>query len=141
MRGMVTHDEQTYRQAADICTSDRWQKTIKGNNLNSFPCPSLFLLCFLLFRPLSVCLQFEACIWYMRARVCVCCLGLPSMLFQSMLLSTFVLILCMVIGTAVAFCNSPIYCEGPILKRIQLARLFPDSKTFVDMVKKRNHGY
>lgn len=54
-----------------------------------------------------------------------------------MLLSTFVLILCMVIGTAVAFCNSPIYCEGPILKRIQLARLFPDSKTFVDMVKKK----
>ena len=32
-------------------------------------------------------------------------------------------------------CNSPIYCEGPILKTVQLARIFPDSKTFVDMVK------
>ncbi|RCH82276.1 hypothetical protein CU097_001896 [Rhizopus azygosporus] len=30
-------------------------------------------------------------------------------------------------------CDSPIYCEGPILKTVQLAKLFPDSKTFVDM--------
>ncbi|OBZ88799.1 Trehalase [Choanephora cucurbitarum] len=30
-------------------------------------------------------------------------------------------------------CDSPIYCEGPLLKTIQLARIFPDSKTFVDM--------
>lgn len=30
-------------------------------------------------------------------------------------------------------CDSPIYCEGDILKTVQLARIFPDSKTFVDM--------
>ncbi|KAI9033627.1 Six-hairpin glycosidase-like protein [Phycomyces nitens] len=30
-------------------------------------------------------------------------------------------------------CHSPIYCEGPLLKAVQLAELFPDSKTFVDM--------
>ncbi|CAO3637835.1 unnamed protein product [Cunninghamella echinulata] len=30
-------------------------------------------------------------------------------------------------------CDSPIYCEGPLLKTVQLAGLFPDSKTFVDM--------
>ncbi|KAI9279182.1 trehalase [Sporodiniella umbellata] len=30
-------------------------------------------------------------------------------------------------------CDSPIYCEGPILKTVQLAELFSDSKTFVDM--------
>ncbi|KAI7865437.1 trehalase [Spinellus fusiger] len=30
-------------------------------------------------------------------------------------------------------CDSPIYCEGDILKTVELARLFPDSKTFVDM--------
>ncbi|ORY99570.1 glycoside hydrolase [Absidia repens] len=30
-------------------------------------------------------------------------------------------------------CNSPIYCEGPLLKAVQLAQLFADSKTFVDM--------
>lgn len=31
-------------------------------------------------------------------------------------------------------CDSPIYCEGPLLKTVQLAGLYPDSKTFVDMV-------
>ncbi|KAI8377911.1 trehalase [Radiomyces spectabilis] len=30
-------------------------------------------------------------------------------------------------------CNSPIYCDGPLLKTVQMARLFEDSKTFVDM--------
>ncbi|CAO3591104.1 unnamed protein product [Absidia cylindrospora] len=35
------------------------------------------------------------------------------------------------------FCNSPIYCEGPLLKTVQLAKLFPDSKTFVDMPTKK----
>lgn len=29
-------------------------------------------------------------------------------------------------------CDSPIYCEGPILKTVELASLYPDSKTFVD---------
>lgn len=37
-------------------------------------------------------------------------------------------------------CNSPIYCEGPILRTVQLARLFPDSKTFVDMVIRPPHA-
>ncbi|KAG0175338.1 hypothetical protein DFQ28_003600 [Apophysomyces sp. BC1034] len=36
-------------------------------------------------------------------------------------------------ATAVALCDSPIYCEGPLLKTVQMARLFHDSKTFVDM--------
>lgn len=31
-------------------------------------------------------------------------------------------------------CDSPIYCDGPILKTVQLTRVFADSKTFVDMV-------
>lgn len=35
-------------------------------------------------------------------------------------------------------CNSPIYCEGPLLKTVQLARLYDDSKTFVDMVRYLN---
>lgn len=30
-------------------------------------------------------------------------------------------------------CNSKIYCYGELLCTIQLARIFPDSKTFVDM--------
>ncbi|XP_063533891.1 trehalase-like [Cydia strobilella] len=30
-------------------------------------------------------------------------------------------------------CNSSIYCTGEMLHRIQLAKIFPDSKTFVDM--------
>ncbi|XP_049869346.1 uncharacterized protein LOC126369097 [Pectinophora gossypiella] len=30
-------------------------------------------------------------------------------------------------------CNSSIYCRGDLLHRVQLARVFPDSKTFVDM--------
>ncbi|KAI8343199.1 trehalase [Chlamydoabsidia padenii] len=34
-------------------------------------------------------------------------------------------------------CSSPIYCEGPLLKTVQLARLFDDSKTFVDMPTKK----
>ncbi|ORY93580.1 Six-hairpin glycosidase-like protein [Syncephalastrum racemosum] len=29
-------------------------------------------------------------------------------------------------------CDSPIYCDGPLLKTVQLAALYPDSKTFVD---------
>ncbi|KAI9494172.1 trehalase [Zychaea mexicana] len=29
-------------------------------------------------------------------------------------------------------CDSPIYCEGPLLRIVQLASLYPDSKTFVD---------
>lgn len=30
-------------------------------------------------------------------------------------------------------CNSSIYCTGDLLHKVQLARLFPDSKTFVDL--------
>ena len=30
-------------------------------------------------------------------------------------------------------CESLIYCKGSLLQRIQMARIYPDSKTFVDM--------
>nr|XP_053607357.1 uncharacterized protein LOC128673501 [Plodia interpunctella] len=33
----------------------------------------------------------------------------------------------------VSVCNSSIYCSGELLHRVQLARLYPDSKTFVDL--------
>lgn len=36
-------------------------------------------------------------------------------------------------GSVIAPCDSPIYCHGDILKEIELARPFTDSKTFVDM--------
>ncbi|KXH62301.1 trehalase [Colletotrichum nymphaeae SA-01] len=36
-------------------------------------------------------------------------------------------------GSVVAPCDSPIYCHGDILKEVELARPFSDSKTFVDM--------
>lgn len=36
-------------------------------------------------------------------------------------------------GLVVAPCDSPIYCYGDILREIELARPFSDSKTFVDL--------
>lgn len=36
-------------------------------------------------------------------------------------------------GSAIAPCDSPIYCYGDFLKEIELARPFADSKTFVDL--------
>ncbi|KAK5657080.1 hypothetical protein OQA88_3608 [Cercophora sp. LCS_1] len=36
-------------------------------------------------------------------------------------------------GSVIAPCDSPIYCHGELLKAIELARPFSDSKTFVDM--------
>lgn len=36
-------------------------------------------------------------------------------------------------GSVVAPCDSPIYCHGDLLKDVELARPFSDSKTFVDM--------
>lgn len=36
-------------------------------------------------------------------------------------------------GSVVAPCDSPIYCYGELLKQIELAQPFSDSKTFVDM--------
>lgn len=33
----------------------------------------------------------------------------------------------------IAPCNSPLYCQGEILKAIQLAKPFEDSKTYVDL--------
>jgi len=36
-------------------------------------------------------------------------------------------------GSVTAPCDSPIYCQGEILKAIELAQPFTDSKTFVDM--------
>lgn len=35
--------------------------------------------------------------------------------------------------TIVPYCNSSIYCSGELLHKVQLARIFPDSKTFVDL--------
>ncbi|KAI5459802.1 trehalase-like protein [Mariannaea sp. PMI_226] len=40
-------------------------------------------------------------------------------------------------GSVIAPCDSPIYCYGDILKEIELAHPFSDSKTFVDMPAKR----
>lgn len=37
-------------------------------------------------------------------------------------------------GSVIAPCDSPIYCHGEILKQVELARPFMDSKTFVDML-------
>jgi len=36
-------------------------------------------------------------------------------------------------GSVTAPCDSPIYCQGELLKAVELARPFVDSKTFVDM--------
>ncbi|KAK4462102.1 glycoside hydrolase [Cladorrhinum samala] len=36
-------------------------------------------------------------------------------------------------GSIIAPCDSPIYCYGDLLKGVELARPFADSKTFVDM--------
>lgn len=36
-------------------------------------------------------------------------------------------------GSVIAPCDSPLYCQGEILKAIELASPFTDSKTFVDM--------
>lgn len=39
-------------------------------------------------------------------------------------------------GSLFSPCDSPIYCQGDILKQIELARPFSDSKTFVDLPTK-----
>ncbi|KAI0018518.1 glycoside hydrolase family 37 protein [Xylariomycetidae sp. FL0641] len=39
-------------------------------------------------------------------------------------------------GSTYAPCDSPIYCQGMILKQIELAQPFSDSKTFVDLPTK-----
>jgi alpha,alpha-trehalase len=36
-------------------------------------------------------------------------------------------------GSVIAPCDSPIYCYGDLLREIELARPFEDSKTFVDL--------
>lgn len=36
-------------------------------------------------------------------------------------------------GSTIAPCDSPIYCHGEILRQVELARPYGDSKTFVDM--------
>lgn len=36
-------------------------------------------------------------------------------------------------GNDTAPCSSPLYCYGPVLGEIQLAKPFVDSKTYVDM--------
>lgn len=51
----------------------------------------------------------------------VACLGFNSVgaLFQN--------------GSLIAPCDSPLYCQGDILRQIELARPYSDSKTFVDL--------
>ncbi|KAI0899321.1 glycoside hydrolase family 37 protein [Annulohypoxylon nitens] len=39
-------------------------------------------------------------------------------------------------GSAVSPCDSPLYCQGDVLKQIELAQPFSDSKTFVDLPTK-----
>lgn len=36
-------------------------------------------------------------------------------------------------GSTITPCDSPIYCHGEILKQVELAQPFADSKTFVDL--------
>lgn len=36
-------------------------------------------------------------------------------------------------GSVIAPCDSPLYCQGDILRQIELARPYADSKTFVDL--------
>jgi alpha,alpha-trehalase len=36
-------------------------------------------------------------------------------------------------GSIIAPCDSPLYCYGDLLREIELARPFADSKTFVDL--------
>jgi alpha,alpha-trehalase len=36
-------------------------------------------------------------------------------------------------GSVIAPCDSPIYCYGDLLREVELARPFEDSKTFVDL--------
>lgn len=38
------------------------------------------------------------------------------------------------------YCDSPIFCPGDILKTVELARIYPDSKTFVDKPTKNPLG-
>jgi alpha,alpha-trehalase len=38
-----------------------------------------------------------------------------------------------IVALAVGQCDHPIFCEGEILRKVQLSGYFPDSKTFVDM--------
>ncbi|GAP90318.1 putative glycoside hydrolase family 37 protein [Rosellinia necatrix] len=40
-------------------------------------------------------------------------------------------------GSTFAPCDSPVYCHGELLKQVELARPFSDSKTFVDLPTKR----
>ncbi|XP_052060748.1 trehalase-like isoform X1 [Mytilus californianus] len=37
-----------------------------------------------------------------------------------------------------AACDSQIYCDGPLLHAVQMAKIFPDGKTFVDMSMKES---
>ncbi|KAI1799109.1 glycoside hydrolase family 37 protein [Daldinia bambusicola] len=39
-------------------------------------------------------------------------------------------------GSSFSPCDSPLYCQGEVLKQIELARPFSDSKTFVDLPTK-----
>lgn len=47
-----------------------------------------------------------------------------------------ILILIALLAVAEQQCKHPIFCSEPILKAISNSNLFPDSKTFVDLVLK-----
>ncbi|KAI7856664.1 Six-hairpin glycosidase-like protein [Circinella umbellata] len=54
---------------------------------------------------------------------------------NSVLLLILITLFCFSVNGQAAYpkrCDSPIYCESSLLKTIQLASLYPDSKTFVD---------
>lgn len=57
----------------------------------------------------------------------------PIRILVGLLLSRLTLSVIAIQSQTSVSCDSPIYCEGPLLKTVQLAELFSDSKTFVDM--------
>jgi len=48
-------------------------------------------------------------------------------------LVSIILCYCICVGSVEAACTHPIYCTGPVLEAIELAAVFNDSKTFVDL--------
>ncbi|XP_052783364.1 trehalase-like [Mya arenaria] len=62
----------------------------------------------------------------------------PGIYIVSMTPGVFVFVCAIVAAGAVPACDSEIWCQGPLLEALQTARLFPDSKTFVDMSLKAN---
>ena len=57
----------------------------------------------------------------------------PTMRFFALLAGTQLASALYENGSVIAPCDSPIYCYGDLLREIELARPFADSKTFVDL--------